>query len=57
MVISDWCFCPVSKFPALYSEYVKYIESEISTAVAAAIEAALASERENERLEAVCRYY
>lgn len=28
MVLNDWCFCPVSKFPALYSEYVKYIESD-----------------------------
>ncbi len=25
MVLDDWCFCPISKFPALYSEYVKYI--------------------------------
>jgi len=25
MVLDDWCFCPVSKFPALYSEYVRYI--------------------------------
>ena len=29
MVLSDWCFCPVSKMPALYSEYVRYIEAEI----------------------------
>ena len=26
MVLDDWCFCPVSKCPALYSEYIKYIE-------------------------------
>ena len=26
MVLDDWCFCPVSKCPALYSEYVKFIE-------------------------------
>lgn len=25
MVLDDWCFCPISKFPALYSEYVRYI--------------------------------
>lgn len=29
MVLTDWCFCPISKFPALYSEYVRYIEDEI----------------------------
>lgn len=34
MLLDDWTFCPVSKFPALYSEYVKYIESEISNSVA-----------------------
>ena len=28
MVISDWCFCPVSKMPALHSAYMSYIESE-----------------------------
>lgn len=28
MELNDWCFCPISKCPALYSEYVKYIESE-----------------------------
>jgi len=27
MVAHDWCFCPVSRFPALYSEYVKYIQA------------------------------
>ncbi|GBG32352.1 WD repeat-containing protein 19 [Hondaea fermentalgiana] len=27
MVADDWCVCPVSKMPALYSEYVKYLES------------------------------
>ena len=25
MLSDDWCFCPVSSFPALYSEYVNYI--------------------------------
>jgi len=34
MVLEDWCFCPVSKFPALYSEYVRYIEQELQLAVA-----------------------
>jgi WD repeat-containing protein 19 len=28
MVIDDWCFCPISKFPALYSEYYNYIKQE-----------------------------
>lgn len=26
MVLDDWCICPVSKMPALYSEYVKYLQ-------------------------------
>ncbi len=34
MVLDDWCFCPVSKFPALYSEYVKYIETDIKAVLA-----------------------
>lgn len=29
MVLEDWCFCPISKCPALYSEYVRYIEEEL----------------------------
>ena len=28
MILSDWCFCPNSKFPAIYSAYLKYIEYE-----------------------------
>lgn len=28
MVIQDWCFCPNSKLPALYSEYVRYIQED-----------------------------
>ena len=36
MVKDDWCFCPNSQFPALYSEYVQYIESEYKTALKAA---------------------
>jgi len=27
MVLSDWCFCPNSKMPALYSEYVNYLQN------------------------------
>jgi hypothetical protein len=27
MLLEDWCFCPASKCPALYSAYVQYIES------------------------------
>ena len=25
MLLNDWCFCPNTHFPALYSEYLKYI--------------------------------
>lgn len=32
MVLDDWCFCPVSKCPALFSEYVRYIEDELRSA-------------------------
>ena len=28
MVAGDWCICPNSKFPALYSKYVRYLETE-----------------------------
>lgn len=28
MVLDDWCFCPVSGMPALFSEYQKYIQME-----------------------------
>jgi WD repeat-containing protein 19 len=28
MLIDDWCFCPNSKLPALYSEYRQYIQDE-----------------------------
>lgn len=31
MLIDDWCFCPRSNMPALYSEYVKLIEAESGT--------------------------
>ena len=27
MVLSDWCFCPNSKMPALYSEYMRYVRA------------------------------
>lgn len=40
LVKSDWTFCPNSKFPALYSEYVKYIEKEKQFAISGAIIAA-----------------
>ena len=36
MVLDDWCFCPVSKSPALYSAYKRYIEDERAAAAAAA---------------------
>ena len=29
MILKDWCYCPNSNFPALYSEYIKYIENDI----------------------------
>ena len=28
MELDDWCICPNSKMPALYSQYVKYIEQQ-----------------------------
>ena len=28
MVRDDWCFCPISGMPALFSEYVDYIKEE-----------------------------
>ena len=46
MVIADWCFCPNSKMPALYSEYTRYIEGEIQALKAAALAAAEASAAE-----------
>lgn len=30
LVIQDWTFCPNSKLPALYSEYVRYIQEDYS---------------------------
>jgi len=30
MVLDDWCFCPNSKLPALYSEYIRYIQDEVA---------------------------
>jgi hypothetical protein len=27
MEVEDWCFCPISGMPALFSEYLKYMES------------------------------
>eukprot|EP01041_Mallomonas_annulata_P000695 gene695-1331_t len=38
MVINDWCFCPVSRFPALYSEYLIYIDSASSISASASQE-------------------
>lgn len=34
MVLSDWCLCPVSKFPVLYSEYLKFVREELASAAA-----------------------
>ena len=28
MVKEDWCVCPVSKLPALYSKYVEYLNAQ-----------------------------
>lgn len=47
MVLDDWCFCPNSKSPALYSEYVRYVESETAVAKAAAAAAAVRDEEED----------
>ena len=30
MVLDDWCFCPHSGMPVLFSEYIKYIKAEES---------------------------
>mmetsp|Transcript_26664 Transcript_26664/g.38228 ORF Transcript_26664/g.38228 Transcript_26664/m.38228 type:complete len:104 (+) Transcript_26664:260-571(+) len=30
MVLEDWCFCPHSGMPVLFSEYIKYIKAEES---------------------------
>lgn len=30
MVATDWCFCPISRFPALFSEYVRYVQATLS---------------------------
>jgi len=38
MTLDDWCFCPVSKSPALLSAYRKHIETEIDNAREAARE-------------------
>jgi len=34
MILADWCLCPNSKFPVLYSEYLKYVRRELSVAIA-----------------------
>ena len=44
MVLSDWCLCPVSKFPVLYSEYLRYVRDEMATAQAEAAAEAQAAE-------------
>ena len=28
MELEDWCVCPVSRMPVLFSEYTKFVESE-----------------------------
>jgi len=33
MEIDDWCFCPVSGMPVLYSEYIKYLTAEAPNAI------------------------
>ena len=33
MLLADWCFCPITKFTALYSEYIKYIKYQESKCV------------------------
>ena len=40
MEIDDWCFCPVSGMPALYSEYIKYLNAEAPNAIESMGEAA-----------------
>lgn len=36
MVLDDWCICPISKFPALYSEYIRYIRETSKRLLASA---------------------
>jgi WD repeat-containing protein 19 len=33
MEIDDWCFCPATNLPALYSEYIKYLTAEAPNAI------------------------
>ena len=33
MEIDDWCFCPATNLPCLYSEYVRYLTAEQGSAV------------------------
>lgn len=33
MVLNDWCFCPNTKFPALFSEYVRFVQEQLSKPV------------------------
>jgi WD repeat-containing protein 19 len=47
MVLDNWCFCPVSKCPALYSEYVRYIEDELRIAAQSGANAALLDDGES----------
>jgi WD repeat-containing protein 19 len=42
MEIDDWCFCPVSGMPALYSEYIKYLTAEAPNALESVEDAAVA---------------
>ena len=39
MVVDDWCFCPISGFPALFSEYIKLIKASISDDEAGVVQA------------------
>jgi WD repeat-containing protein 19 len=50
MVLTDWCFCPNSKFPALYSEYLGYIQKERQLAQSAASEGVQANDDEKASL-------
>jgi WD repeat-containing protein 19 len=47
LTLDDWCFCPNSKAPALYSEYVKYIDEEIKLAMNNATISSTSNEQNN----------
>lgn len=54
LVTDNWCFCPNSKFPALYSEYLDYIdrESTIQSKLAPNSSSKLSNDNSDENIDA-----